>query len=109
AVGKVLNPKTFIMGIRDMATDAEVGMPLIPEGEAGRLAGLASRPNGAARAAPRLGTGAVLRRAGGLRGGGGRAARGDRGPLLGRLRGRLRRAQPQGGACLRVLPRPRRG
>ena len=52
AVGKVLNPKTFIMGIRDMATDAEVGMPLIPEGEAGRLAGLTSGPNAAALARP---------------------------------------------------------
>jgi len=52
AVGKVLNPKTFIMGIRDMATDAEVGMPLIPEGEAGLLAGLTSGPNAEALARP---------------------------------------------------------
>jgi Fe-S oxidoreductase/nitrate reductase gamma subunit len=52
AVGKVLNPKTFIMGIRDMAKDAEIGMPLIPEGEAGRSAGLASGPNAEALARP---------------------------------------------------------
>src|SRR5439155_17517501 len=52
AVGKVLNPKTFIMGIRDMAVDAEAGMPLIPEGEAGRLAGLASGPDPEALARP---------------------------------------------------------
>ena len=52
AVGKVLNPKTFIMGIRDMSKDAEHGMPLIPEGEAGRLAGLASGPNAEALARP---------------------------------------------------------
>jgi Fe-S oxidoreductase/nitrate reductase gamma subunit len=52
AVGKVLNPKTFIMGIRDMAVDAEAGMPLIPEGEAGRLAGLASGPQPEAFARP---------------------------------------------------------
>ena len=30
ATGKPLNPKTFIMGIRDMAADAEEGVPLIP-------------------------------------------------------------------------------
>jgi Fe-S oxidoreductase len=30
ATGKPLNPKTFIMGIRDMAVDAEHGMDLIP-------------------------------------------------------------------------------
>jgi heterodisulfide reductase subunit C/nitrate reductase gamma subunit len=52
AVGKVLNPKTFIMGIRDMSVDAEAGMPLIPEGEAGRLAGLASGPEPEAFARP---------------------------------------------------------
>ncbi len=30
ATGKPLNPKTFIMGIRDMAADAEIGVSLIP-------------------------------------------------------------------------------
>ena len=30
ATGKPLNPKTFIMGIRDMAKEAEHGVPLIP-------------------------------------------------------------------------------
>jgi len=30
ATGKPLNPKTFIMGIRDMAAEAEEGLPLIP-------------------------------------------------------------------------------
>jgi Fe-S oxidoreductase len=52
AVGKVLNPKLFIMGIRDMAVDAEVGMALIPEGEAGRAAGLETPPNMEALARP---------------------------------------------------------
>ncbi len=28
--GKPLNPKTFVMGLRDMAVEAEVGVPLIP-------------------------------------------------------------------------------
>jgi Fe-S oxidoreductase len=36
ATGKPLNPKTFIMGIRDMAHDAEEGVPLIPNGAAVR-------------------------------------------------------------------------
>lgn len=30
ATGKPLNPKTFIMGIRQMAIDAEAGVPLLP-------------------------------------------------------------------------------
>ena len=30
ATGKPLNPKTFIMGLRQMAVDAEVGVPLVP-------------------------------------------------------------------------------
>ena len=30
ATGKPLNPKTMIMGIREMAVEAEAGVPLIP-------------------------------------------------------------------------------
>ena len=36
ATGKPLNPKTFIMGVRDMAHEAEAGVPLIPNGAAVR-------------------------------------------------------------------------
>jgi Fe-S oxidoreductase len=32
ATGKPLNPKTMIMGIREMSVDAEVGVPLVPWG-----------------------------------------------------------------------------
>ena len=42
ATGKPLNPKSFIMGIREMAVEAEAGLPLIPDGEAGRAVGLAA-------------------------------------------------------------------
>jgi Fe-S oxidoreductase len=34
ATGKPLNPKTFIMGIRDMSAEAEHGLPLIPNSAA---------------------------------------------------------------------------
>jgi Fe-S oxidoreductase len=34
--GKPLNPKHFIMGIREMSVDAEAGLPLIPNGAAVR-------------------------------------------------------------------------
>jgi Fe-S oxidoreductase len=30
--GKPLNPKTFVMGLRDMSVEAEAGLPLIPNG-----------------------------------------------------------------------------
>ena len=54
ATGKPLNPKAFIMGIRDMAVDAEHGLDLIPNNpivrEAYGLAGAA--PEAARMAAP---------------------------------------------------------
>ncbi|MFL5779092.1 MAG: heterodisulfide reductase-related iron-sulfur binding cluster [Chloroflexota bacterium] len=53
--GKPLNPKTFIMGIRDMSVDAESGIDLIPNSPIAREShGLAddSRPNAEALARP---------------------------------------------------------
>ncbi|HUQ43322.1 MAG TPA: (Fe-S)-binding protein [Candidatus Limnocylindria bacterium] len=39
--GKPLNPKTFIMGIRDMSVEAEHGLPLIPNSPSAASFGLA--------------------------------------------------------------------
>jgi Fe-S oxidoreductase/nitrate reductase gamma subunit len=51
--GKVLNPKTFIMGIRDMAADAEEGLPLIPNSPSVRETyGLTDTVSGEALARP---------------------------------------------------------
>lgn len=54
ATGKPLNPKTFIMGIRDMAVDAEHGIDLIPNSPIVRETyGLdGTRPTAAALARP---------------------------------------------------------
>ena len=54
ATGKPLNPKTFIMGIRDMSAEAEHGLNLIPNSPIVRETyGLDdSQPNAAALAAP---------------------------------------------------------
>ncbi len=54
ATGKPLNPKTFIMGIRDMAVDAEQGIDLIPNSPIVRETyGLDdTRPSAAALARP---------------------------------------------------------
>jgi len=38
--GKPLNPKTFIMGIRDMTVEAELGLPLIPNSPSASSFGL---------------------------------------------------------------------
>jgi Fe-S oxidoreductase len=51
--GKPLNPKTFIMGIRDLAADAEEGIPLIPNSPAvAETYGLSSGPRAERLAAP---------------------------------------------------------
>jgi Fe-S oxidoreductase/nitrate reductase gamma subunit len=53
ATGKPLNPKTFIMGIRDMAAEAEVGIPLIPNSPVVRETyGLSDGPAAEALARP---------------------------------------------------------
>ncbi|HXG40228.1 MAG TPA: (Fe-S)-binding protein, partial [Candidatus Limnocylindrales bacterium] len=53
ATGKPLNPKTFIMGIRDMAVEAEAGVPLIPNSPAVRETyGLTDGPDPAHLATP---------------------------------------------------------
>lgn len=58
ATGKPLNPKHLIMGLRDMAKDAEAGLNLVPDGQAVRVAhGLPDAgPSAAAMAAPIVGT-----------------------------------------------------
>ena len=63
ATGKPLNPKTMIMGIREMAVEAEQGVPLLPFIRGAGSAG--ARP---ARArAPIVGTAITVRRGLGLR------------------------------------------
>ena len=52
--GKPLNPKELIMGIRHMAVEAEVGMPLIPRGWSGRGASGGDGDPSAERLAARL-------------------------------------------------------
>lgn len=55
--GKPLNPKTFIMGVRDMAVEAEEGVPLIPDSPSVRETyGLDSGLREAALVAPVVGT-----------------------------------------------------
>ena len=51
--GKPLNPKTFIMGIRDMSVEAEHGLPLIPNSPIGRArSGWSTRSTQKAMLAP---------------------------------------------------------
>ncbi len=181
ATGKPLNPKAFIMGIREMAVEAEHGIDLIPNSPLVRDAvrprrhvarrdapcgadrrrgdpvrrglglrhlrslrrglpgphrarrqdrrappeprprglalpdrdhggvhehGAGGQPVGPAGRDPdRLDEGPPVRGPDGGRAGRGRPARRDRRPLLGRLCGRVRRAQPESGASVRHLPR----
>ncbi len=50
--GKPLNPKTFIMGIRDMSVEAEHGLPLIPNSPSAASFGLVDSVNEKAMLAP---------------------------------------------------------
>ena len=50
--GKPLNPKTFIMGIRDMSVEAEHGLPLIPNSPSAASFGLADSIDEKALLAP---------------------------------------------------------
>jgi Fe-S oxidoreductase len=50
--GKPLNPKTFIMGIRDMSVEAEHGLPLIPNSPSAASFGLTDSINEKALMAP---------------------------------------------------------
>jgi Fe-S oxidoreductase len=54
--GKPLNPKTFIMGIRHEAVEAEAGLPLIPNSPTVRAAGLDDTLSAAAVARPLVDT-----------------------------------------------------
>jgi len=54
--GKPLNPKTFIMGVRHEAVEAEAGLPLIPNSPAVRAAGLDDTLSPDALARPLVGT-----------------------------------------------------
>ena len=50
--GKPLNPKTFIMGIRDMSVEAEHGLPLIPNSPSAATFGLTDKVDQQALMAP---------------------------------------------------------
>ena len=92
---------------RDPAQPRPRGEPLPGRADAGLPGdGVGAEPVGPApQRPPRLDEGAAVRGAGRGRRGAGRPARRRRGPLLGRLRRRLRRAQPARRPGLRHLPR----